>query len=515
MDEVRRTILEGKEGNEVYHITCEGVPIDSFESEDEANKHLNIYKDKHPKKEFIIEKQKYNSHSDMIDKLDEMGETFEEKKTKTMEKNPVKVKNLAQAILDAKEKGHSKIKVGTESYDVNEYYKQLEEKEMCDEYENMNEESDMEESNAFVLAADAAKDAGEKEFEFPKGSGKMHKVTIKADIDMKEGKNRMYYHVLEDGGYGRIGHQGYYNTEAEAQKRANDLSDMFPKSEFYVEAYPSKKEPVTVTMEGEIGKDETLAGKSECSECGTMLNEEGQCNECSTMREEDDTIITSLDQIEEEDSIITSLDQLDESKKLTLRLTESELVSLISRMVSESVPGIEVTKRAQKTSGEDSKTHMSDVKNKLKKVSTFDGNNNPEFPNQITKGDKVAHRTTEGENETIEDNRGGGLEDLSYDYEPSEKFKIRLKKALEGDSTMGNSQNAANVIPSKTGTNISKKVERKAQKLAGEKQVSWGHRGIEPLNVKTVNESKTTMSSVLEEEVQRMKNILGYNEKTQ
>lgn len=442
MDEVRRTILEGKEGNEVYHITCEGVPIDSFESEDEANKHLNIYKDKHPKKEFIIEKQKYNSHSDMIDKLDEMGETFEEKKTKTMEKNPVKVKNLAQAILDAKEKGHSKIKVGTESYDVNEYYKQLEEKEMCDEYENMNEESDMGESNAFVLAADAAKDAGEKEFEFPKGSGKMHKVTIKADIDMKE-------------------------------------------------------------------------GKSECSECGTMLNEEGQCNECSTMREEDDTIITSLDQIEEEDSIITSLDQLDESKKLTLRLTESELVSLISRMVSESVPGIEVTKRAQKTSGEDSKTHMSDVKNKLKKVSTFDGNNNPEFPNQITKGDKVAHRTTEGENETIEDNRGGGLEDLSYDYEPSEKFKIRLKKALEGDSTMGNSQNAANVIPSKTGTNISKKVERKAQKLAGEKQVSWGHRGIEPLNVKTVNESKTTMSSVLKEEVQRMKNILGYNEKTQ
>jgi hypothetical protein len=61
---------------------------------------------------------------------------------------------------------------------------------------------------------------------------------------------KLYYHVLEDGGYGRIGHQGYYNTEAEAQKRANELSDMFPKSDFYVEAYPSKREPVTVTMEG-------------------------------------------------------------------------------------------------------------------------------------------------------------------------------------------------------------------------------------------------------------------------
>ena len=39
------------------------------------------------------------------------------------------------------------------------------------------------EASPFVLAADAARDAGEKEFEFPKGSGKMHPVTIKKDID--------------------------------------------------------------------------------------------------------------------------------------------------------------------------------------------------------------------------------------------------------------------------------------------------------------------------------------------
>ena len=42
------------------------------------------------------------------------------------------------------------------------------------------------EANAFIAAADAAKDAGKKEFEFPKGSGKMHKVTIKTDLDIKE-----------------------------------------------------------------------------------------------------------------------------------------------------------------------------------------------------------------------------------------------------------------------------------------------------------------------------------------
>ena len=39
------------------------------------------------------------------------------------------------------------------------------------------------EANAFIVAADKAKDAGKKEFEFPKGSGKMHPVKIKADID--------------------------------------------------------------------------------------------------------------------------------------------------------------------------------------------------------------------------------------------------------------------------------------------------------------------------------------------
>jgi len=71
------------------------------------------------------------------------------------------------------------------------------------------------------------------------------------EYEMLENMNeaKMYYHVLEDGGYGRIGHQGYYNTPEEAKKRADELSDMFPKLDFYVEAYLSKREPVTVTME--------------------------------------------------------------------------------------------------------------------------------------------------------------------------------------------------------------------------------------------------------------------------
>jgi hypothetical protein len=48
-------------------------------------------------------------------------------------------------------------------------------------------EDDIEEQSAFVLAADAARDAGKDEFEFPKGSGKIHKVTLKQDIPVEEG----------------------------------------------------------------------------------------------------------------------------------------------------------------------------------------------------------------------------------------------------------------------------------------------------------------------------------------
>jgi hypothetical protein len=87
-------------------------------------------------------------------------------------------------------------------------------------------------------------------------SGKGHKITDAADLDkytkftikskeLNEGK--MYYHVLEDMGYGEIGHEGVYDTEEEAQDRANNLSRTYPDSEFYVEASTSDKEPYNVT----------------------------------------------------------------------------------------------------------------------------------------------------------------------------------------------------------------------------------------------------------------------------
>ena len=62
-------------------------------------------------------------------------------------------------------------------------------KKNMDDYKRLNEfvkaalMGPVKEANAYIMAADKARDAGKKEFEFPKGSGKMHPVKLKADID--------------------------------------------------------------------------------------------------------------------------------------------------------------------------------------------------------------------------------------------------------------------------------------------------------------------------------------------
>ena len=431
LSEAKSFILnENKDSKEVFHITCEGEPVDTYESEEVAMRHLDIYKKKHPEKEFIIEKTTYNSPSEMIDKLEEMGEEIENKENKPMKKNVVK--GLGQAIFDAKSKGLKEIKFNGEVHNVDESYKELEEEEgSCNECGQgyMEEDSDIEESNAFILAADKAKDNGEEEFEFPEGSGKMHKVTLSKNID---------------------------------------------------------------TNEGEMGS---------CNECGSSLNEEGMCSECG-------------------------MGFSNESKKTTIKMTENEVVSLIKKMVSEAkkdvkeggtgVPGVLVTKRAQTGSKKENDDYMKEVEKKLKDISTFDGNDNPEFPKQVGKGEKMAINATPEQEEYFDDNRGGTLADLNYDQEPSEGFKKRLKMALEGDSKMGNSQDAANVIPSKTGEKIAKTALRKKEKESKDTVISWGHSWKSPEKVVVVKESeKPKMSSIINEDIEKMKKIIGYNKKTQ
>ena len=537
-DEVKKTILrENKEGNEVYHITCEGEPVETFENEDEAMSHLDIYKKKHPEKEFIIEKKKYNSPSDMFDKLDEMGEKLEVKENKTMETN--KVKNFAHAVKDAKEKGLKEFKLNGETHNVDESWRQLEEEEggQCEGCsQKMEEDSDIKESNAFILAADNAKDKGKKEFEFPKGSGKMHKVTLTTDIDTNEeemgegsdltsinelrtfddnpvtseynGKTITWddYEVMEkniDGG----GHNDeiiltgsdedgneYETTGTTTDGEIDEWNDNEIQMVNSVKDNRMDKKDNSTSSEYDSfstsGKNNEIMEEKLC-ECGGGMNEGGMCNECGKM--------------------------MYESKKRTLRLTEREMVDMISRMVSESdVITHSATKKAQQGSKKENDDYMKQVEDKLKKASSFDGADNPEFPKQNGKGEKMVINATPEQDEYTATHRGGTLADLDYDQEPSENFKKRLKMALEGDPKMGNSQDAANVIKTDTGKNIGKTSVKKKEIEKDAQEISWGHSWKSPEKVIIVKESKkTNMSSVLNEEIERMKKMYGYNKKTQ
>lgn len=59
---------------------------------------------------------------------------------------------------------------------------------------------------------------------------------------------KVYYHVIEDGGYGRIGSHGYYTTLTEAEAEVKRLSGYFPNCYFYVYTSSSKREPEFITV---------------------------------------------------------------------------------------------------------------------------------------------------------------------------------------------------------------------------------------------------------------------------
>jgi hypothetical protein len=231
-------------------------------------------------------------------------------------------------------------------------------------------------------------------------------------------------------------------------------------------------------------------------------NEEEDCDECgggmSSMEEEVEVCETCGKEMCECGSGIY------ESKK-SVRLSESELVKLITGMVNEAVPGLTTFQKAHKESGSQNKQALSDVEKRIKEYLTFDGNDNPEFPGH-NEGDVEARQSTGDEADEIADNRGGGLEDLDYDVEPSDKFKERLEMSLKGDVKMGNAQkDVANVIPSDLGDKMIKKVKRRKEAI---KAAPMYVKDPEP--VKNVNES-----TVISEEIKRMKEMLMYNKKTQ
>ena len=406
-NEIRKTIMEENNGKkEVYHIKCEGIPLATFESEEEANDALPDYKAKHNDGELIIEKGVYENHDDMMDKLDEMNDQLEE--TDNMENTQMDEKLVGnQDKLDKNHNGKIdgqdfKIMKGQDSSD----------EEECDEC----------------------------------GSSSMEEEEKEGDDDFEN--------MLR----GRRKHS-------------------------YVD-------------KGEETPDEMAEEKKSCEKCGKEICECG--------------------------------DGMYESKKKTVRLTETELTNLIAKMVSESIPGLQAAEKSHLESGKENKAHLADVETKMKKLASFDGNDNPEFPKAIGKGEKVARKNTPEQEEEIAKNYAG-LENLEYDIEPSEQFKKRLKMAIEGDTLMGNGKvtEPASIKPSngaekgkeakeKEGNHIqTPETAKKIEKQVKDREEDKKNRVLYSKEKVPVSESKVNFSSVLDNEIKKMKNISEYNKKTQ
>jgi hypothetical protein len=442
-NEIRKTIMEENNGKkEVYHIKCEGIPLATFESEEEANDALPDYKAKHNDGELIIEKGVYESHDDMMDKLDEMNDQLEE--TENMENTqPMEGNEFSGALKSAKDAGEKTFSVDGKEYDVEECWSKQMEEELV---------------------------GGQKKLD-KNQNGKIDGQDFKM---MKDEKSSDEEECDECG-------SSYMEEEKEGD---DDFENMLRgrRKHSYVD-------------KGEETPEEMGEEKKSCEKCGKEI-----C-ECGGMYE---------------------------SKKKTVRLTESELIKLISKMVNESIPGLQAAEKSHLESGKENKAHLADVETKMKKLASFDGNDNPEFPKAIGKGEKVARKNTPEQEEEIAKNYAG-LENLEYDIEPSEQFKKRLKMAIEGDTLMGNGKvtEPASIKPSngaekgkeakeKEGNHIqTPETAKKIEKQVKDREEDKKNRVLYSKEKVPVSESKVNFSSVLDDEIKKMKNISEYNKKTQ
>jgi len=340
------------------------------------------------------------------------------------------------------------------------------------------------EGNAFVAALNKARESGEDTFTV---DGETHNVEESwKQLEEEEGNMSSDDEVCEECSGDNINEQHEFD-DFDTKIQPEELPDYssFDDAQEYFNSITSKG--------GEEGEMAEGGNGEMCEECGSGLMSEGECMECGYQK-------------------------MNESK--SYKISESKLISMISNIVMESIPGLDAVKTAH-SEDKGTKEYMNSVDKKLKDYLSFDGNDNPEFPKQIGKGEKVATNNTEEENEFVEDNRGGGMQHLEYDEKPSSDFVERLKKSLSGDSTMGNKQDGddvANVVKSDLGEKMSKQIERKHKK--DEKAPMYVKdptpvQTVKAAEAKTVNESEEKTKTEILNEMARMKDMLSYNKKTQ
>ena len=181
-----------------------------------------------------------------------------------------------------------------------------------------------------------------------------------------------------------------------------------------------------------------------------------------------------------------------------------------------STPGYDTYETVYKESGKHNKEYEKDFKKKFEDYNDFTGNDNPKFPHSENSklnadGQYQYYRNDETQDEYIEDWRGMGLEDAD-----GVENIGRLSDYLEGSSETGNAQvdndgtPLGNVVPNELGEKIKKKINRKKEKIEGQKKAMSNDKRYSP-DVQKVKQVKEGVNV----DIDKMKKLWSYNKKTQ
>ena len=217
--------------------------------------------------------------------------------------------------------------------------------------------------------------------------------------------------------------------------------------------------------------------------------------------------------------------------KESIQLTEDELIDLIEKIVNEQTT-VPVTNKSLKSSKTENDDYIKSVTKKmqtyLKDASKGKYDMNPtQFPKgngELAKMAKKAYTPSSAVEEYIENFAySPGMENLQYDeIKPNEDW---LKANIEGSSKTGNGA-GGNAIDTGLGKKINAK--RKKNLYGAEKNRSY-NRVPQPIDqageethnnsldsiFKKLGESEDKKSKLINEEMDKMKHLLGYKKKTQ
>lgn len=257
--------------------------------------------------------------------------------------------------------------------------------------------------------------------------------------------------------------------------------------------------------------------ESECSECGSGYMEESETEEGNAFT---GALVSAKKKGKDSFEVDGKKYQVKESnKKNTLSLTENELIDLIESIVNEQ-KAIDNNKKGEtknqktnikkqtpkglqvyeKVHGQDNKQNDDYIKSVAKKFKEYLKNGskgeydmNPKhFPKgngELAKMSKKSYVPSEAVDEYVDAFAYPGQTNLRYDeIKPNDD---RIKKQLEGDPTMGNSQEYANAVKSDVGKKFKKNYD---ENLYGAEQADASYKRFPaPVDV----EGETTQSGSL------------------